>query len=143
MSVKQISVFLENKPGQLAELTKVISDSKINLRALSLAEAEDFGVARLIVDDVYNASTTLKEKGFISSTRDVLAISISDEPGSFSKVLKILGDNGINLEYMYSFTTKIVTNANMVLKVNDEKKAKEILIANGVKTISQDELAKL
>ena len=85
----------------------------------------------------------MKEKGFISSTRDVLAISISDEPGSFSKVLKILGDNGINLEYMYSFTTKIVTNANMVLKVNDEKKAKEILIANGVKTISQDELAKL
>ena len=97
MTVKQISVFLENKPGKLAEFTDVLSDNKIDMRALSLAEAADFGIARVIVDDVYNASTILKDAGYVFSMTKVVAAVIPDEPGGLSQVIKTLGDSGVNI----------------------------------------------
>ena len=106
MTVKQISVFLENKPGRLAEFTDVLSKNNIDMRALSLAEAEDFGIVRIIVDDVYNASTVLKDAGYVFSITKVLAVAIPDEPGGLSKVIRVLGDSSVNVEYMYAFITR-------------------------------------
>lgn len=141
MTVKQISVFLENKPGKLAEVTSAFSKSDINLRAMSLAEAEDFGIVRLITNDLYNTSTILKDSGFIFSVKDVLAVEIEDKPGSLTSVLTILGDNQVNLEYMYAFTAHTADKVNLILSVADNKKACDILSANGIKIISQDDLS--
>ncbi len=143
MAVKQISVFVENKPGKLAELTDLLSQHKINLRALYLADAVDFGIARLIVDDIYNTSTVLREANYVSSIKDVLAVRLPDEPGGLFKVLDLLGKNGINVEYMYAFTTRIQGTANMIFRVEDNKRAVELLSTNGISQIGQEELEKL
>ncbi len=103
MSVKQISIFLENKPGFLAEVTKVLGQNNIDMRAFSLAESNDFGIARIIVDDVYKTTTVLKDAGYINSVIDVLAVPLPDVPGGLSQVLKVLGDAQVNVEYMYAF----------------------------------------
>ena len=143
MAVKQISVFVENKPGKLAELTDLLSQHKINLRALYLADAVDFGIARLIVDDIYNTSTVLREANYVSSIKDVLAVRLPDEPGGLFKVLDLLGKNGINVEYMYAFTTRIQGTANMIFRVEDNKRAVELLSTNGISQIGQEDLEKL
>ena len=143
MTVKQISVFLENKPGKLADFTDVLSKNEIDMRALSLAEAEDFGIVRIIVDDVYNASTVLKDAGYVFSITKVLAMAIPDEPGGLSKVIRTLGDNDVNVEYMYAFTTKKEGVAYMIFRVQDNKKAVEVLQKNGIRPVCQDELADL
>ena len=129
MTVKQISVFLENKPGKLAEFTDVLSDNKIDMRALSLAEAADFGIARVIVDDVYNASTILKDAGYVFSMTKVVAAVIPDEPGGLSHVIKTLGDSGVNIEYMYAFANG--TDASAVLKTDDPARVVDILRGSG------------
>ena len=143
MTVKQISVFLENKPGKLADFTDVLSKNEIDMRALSLAEAEDFGIVRIIVDDVYNASTVLKDAGYVFSITKVLAVAIPDEPGGLYKVIRTLGDNDVNVEYMYAFTTKKEGVAYMIFRVQDNKKAVEVLQKNGIRPVCQDELADL
>ncbi len=140
MTVKQISVFLENKPGRLADFTDVLSGNGVDMRALSLAEAADFGIARIIVNDVYNASTVLKDAGYIFKITKVLAIEIPDEPGALSKTIRLLGDGGVNLEYMYAFTTRKKGRAYMILRVEDNQKAGEILTKAGIKPVCQDEL---
>lgn len=143
MTVKQISVFLENKPGRLAEFTDVLSKNGIDLRALSLAEAEDFGIVRIIVDDVYNASTVLKDTGYVFSITKVLAVSIPDEPGGLSKVIRVLGDNDVNVEYMYAFITRKKGRAYMIFRVEDNHRAIEVLQKQGIRPACQDELADL
>ena len=143
MTVKQISVFLENKPGKLADFTDVLSKNEIDMRALSLAEAEDFGIVRIIVDDVYNASTVLKDAGYVFSITKVLAVAIPDEPGGLSKVIRTLGDNDVNVEYMYAFTTKKEGVAYMIFRVQDNKKAAEVLQKAGFRPVCQDELSDL
>ena len=97
MTVKQISVFLENRPGALAEFTKILEMSSIDLRALSLAESEDFGIVRVIVDDPYKTIRILKEEGYICSVTKVIAVEIEDKPGALVRMLNILGDNKVNL----------------------------------------------
>ena len=99
MTVKQISTFLENRPGALAEFTKILQNSEIDLRALSLAETEDFGIVRVIVDDPFRTVQILKQEGYVCSLTPVLAIVFEDKPGALVNVLNLLGDNGINLEY--------------------------------------------
>ncbi len=141
MTVKQISVFLENKPGAMSQFTEVLSKNKIDMRALSLAEAADFGIVRLIVDDVYNAMQVLKEEGYICSATKVLAVAIPDEPGGLAHMIQYLGEAAINVEYMYAFTTK--TNACMIIRVEDNEKAIAALSKNGVKLISQENIANL
>ncbi len=139
MTVKQISVFLENKPGKLADFTDVLSANGIDMRALSLAEAADFGIARILVDDVYNASTVIKEAGYIFSITKVLAVEMPDEPGALSKIIRLLGDSGINLEYMYAFTSRKST-AYMVLRVQDNERAIEVLGKEGIRPVCHDDL---
>ena len=143
MTVKQISVFLENKPGKLAEFSDILSANNIDMRALSLAEAADFGIVRVIVDDVYNASTILKDAGYVFSITKVLAVVIPDEPGGLSKVIRTLGDNGVNMEYMYAFTTPKKGKACMIFRVEDNQKAIEVLQSNGIRPVCQDELVDL
>ena len=143
MTVKQISVFLENRPGKLAEFTDVLSANKINMRALSLAEREDFGIVKIIVDDVYNASTVLREADYVLSITKVLAVEIPDEPGALAKILHVFGESGVNVEYMYAFTTRKLGGAHMIFRVSDNQKAVETLSEHGFKLICQDELADL
>ncbi|KAI4448634.1 hypothetical protein C823_003155 [Eubacterium plexicaudatum ASF492] len=143
MTVKQISIFVENKPGKLAELTEYLQQSQIDMRALSIAEAQDFGIVRIIVDDAYKTSCVLKEAGYVASITPVLAVEMPDEPGSLFKILKMLGDGGVNLEYMYAFLTRKKSTAYMVLRVENNEKALEVLNKNGIHTICQEALAKL
>ena len=119
MTVKQISVFVENKAGRLAELTDYLNQHGIDMRALSIAEAEDFGVVRMIVDDAYKTSCVLKEAGYVVSITPVLAVEIPDEPGSLYKIMKILGDGGVNLEYTYAFLTRKQNTAYIILRVEN------------------------
>ncbi|MDO5136551.1 MAG: ACT domain-containing protein [Eubacteriales bacterium] len=143
MTVQQISVFLENKPGRLAEFTNVLYQNNVDMRALSLAEAEDFGIVRVIVDDVYNASTIIKDGGYVFSITKVLAVVIPDEPGGLSKVIRLLGDHEVNVEYMYAFTTPKKGKACMILRVEDNQKAIEVLQKNGIRPVCQEQLVDL
>lgn len=143
MTVKQISIFVENKAGKLAELTEYLQKSQIDMRALSIAEAQDFGIVRIIVDDAYKTSCILKDAGYVASITPVLAVEMPDEPGSLFRILKILGDGGVNLEYMYAFLTRKAATAYMVLRVENNEKAIEVLNKNGIHTICQEALSNL
>lgn len=144
MSIKQISVFLENKPGSLYAMTGVLAQNRIDMRAFSLAETSDFGIARIIVDDVYKTTTVLKDAGFVNSVTPVLGVAIPDVPGGLCKVLQILTDAKVNVEYMYAFLGgKDVDHAYMIFRVEDNAAASAALAARGVKVVEQEEIDKL
>ena len=144
MSIKQISVFMENKPGTLEEMTDVLAKNNIDMRAISLAEAEDFGIARLIVDDVYETTTVLKDAGFVNRLSDVLAVEIPDTPGGLNKVLKTLSAAQVNLEYMYAFLGgKEVDKAYLIMKVAHIERAESTLDLAGFRLVDQDHISEL
>ncbi len=143
MTINQISVFLENKPGQLAEFVRLLEQNQIDIRALSIAETRDFGILRLIVDDPYKTVSVVKESGYICSVTPVLAIALPDRPGSLVKLLGALGEGRVNVEYMYAFITRKKDVAYMVLQVDDAEQATRILIQNQANILSQDDLATL
>lgn len=143
MTVKQISVFVENKPGKLAELTNILHQNNIDMRALSIAEAEDFGVVRIIVNDSYNTACVLKDAGYILSVTPVLAAAIDDKPGALDAILDILGEAGINLEYTYAFLGRVHGKAYMIMRVSDNEKAIDALSAKGVSLYGQNDLENL
>ena len=140
MAMKQISVFLENHPGKLAEFAAVLSAQKINLRAISVAEAADFGIVRIIVDDVFNAVTILKGEGYICKITDVLAVEVQDEPGMLADMIGILGAEGINIEYMYTILGKKKDVAYMIIRTNEDAKAAKILEGKGFKIAASEAL---
>ena len=143
MTVRQISVFLENRPGALHEFTQLLEAHNIDLRALSLAESEDFGIVRVIVDDPLRASQVLKEEGYVSSMTKVLAVEIEDKPGALVGILNVLGEKKINLEYMYAFTSPKKNSAFMILRVQDNEKAIEVLGKNGIRPVCHDDLVEM
>ncbi len=144
MSLKQISVFLENKPGMMFSVTELLAQNNIDMRALSLAETSEFGIVRLIVDDVYATSTVLKDAGFIHNITKVLGVAIPDEPGGLHHVLQALKDADINVEYMYAFLGgKESEHAYMIFRVQDNKAAVAAMAAKGIRCVDQDEIAKL
>ena len=144
MSVKQISVFLENRPGALVEMTKALANHDIDMRGLSLAETSDFGIVRLIVDDVLGTATVLKDSGFVASLTDVLAVAVANVPGGLSRVLELLHGASINVEYMYAILgNKKSENAYMIFRVNDNEKASAVLKGAGVNLVDQAELSAL
>ena len=143
MTVRQISVFLENRPGALHEFTQLLEAHNIDLRALSLAESEDFGIARVIVDDPLRASQVLKEEGYVSSMTKVLAVEIEDKPGALVGILNVLGEKKINLEYMYAFLAKKANSAFVVFRVADNDEAIRVLSECGIHTVSQEEMQEL
>ncbi len=139
MSIKQISVFMENKPGVLGEMTEELAKNNVDLRAISLAEAADFGIARMIVDDLYKATTVLKDAGFVHRLVDVVAVEIPDVPGGLNKVLGCLSGAGVNLEYMYaSRGDKEENRAYMILKVEQVTRASDALKEGGFNLVDQD-----
>ena len=144
MSVKQISVFLENKPGSLHAMTGVLARNQIDMRAFSLAETSDFGIARVIVDDVYKTATVLREAGFVNNVTPVLGVAIPDVPGGLNKEPQALTDAQVNVEYMYAFLGgKDVDHAYMIFRVEDNASASAALSAQGIKTVEQEEIDKL
>ncbi len=143
MTVKQISVFVENKPGRLAEMAALLGQQDIDMRALSIAEAEDFGIVRIIVDDAYNTAQVLKEAGYVFSITPVLAAAIPDEPGGLSRILDLLGENGINLEYTYAFIAREKGLAYMIMRVTNNEKAIEVLSKQGIRLVCQHEIAEI
>lgn len=143
MAVKQISVFLQNRSGGLAAITDVLAKAEVNIRALSISEASDFGVLRLIVDDVFAAGNALKENGHIYSLTDVIAVAGEDKPGSIAKIVSVLSDAGMSLDYAYAFFAKSQERAIMIVKVEDRAAAKKVLKENGIPLVSEEEIAKL
>jgi len=139
MSVKQISIFLENKPGMLKQMTAVLAENKVNIRALSLADTKDFGIVRMLVDDVFEATNVLNEAHFITNLTPVLVFAISDETGGLDRLLKKFDEAKINIEYMYAFAGK--KNAYMIFRVNDTKAAEAALKAAGVRSLSSEDMA--
>ena len=141
MNIKQISVFLENKPGALYAMTGVLAQNQVDMRALSVAETKDFGIVRMIVADVYKATTVLKEAGYIHSITPVLGVAIPDVPGGLNKVLQVLDEAQMNVEYMYAFLGgKKSDRAYMVFRVENNEAATAALAARGIKTVEQDEM---
>ncbi len=144
MSIKQISVFVENKPGALYAMTSVLAQNKIDMRALSLAETKDFGIVRIIVDNVYAAATVLKDAGYVHSVTPVVGAAIPDTPGGLNKVLQVLTNARINVEYMDAFLGgKNSEHAYMIFRVEDAAKAAAALAERGIKTVEQEEIEKL
>ena len=141
MSVKQVSVFLENKPGTLKKLTEVLAAHDINIRALSLADTNDFGIVRMLVNDVYEATNILKEENFVAKFTPVLIYAISDETGGLDKILKSFTEANVNIEYMYAFAGK--QRAYMIFRVSDTKTAENLLNSKGLKSLTQEEIAEV
>lgn len=142
MAIKQISVFLENKPGRLDAMTDVLTEANIDIRALSLAETKDFGIVRMIVDDVYETATILKDNDYIASMTPVVAVRIPDIVGGLNKVLKSLTQAGINIEYMYaSLAGKKSDHAYMIFRVEEVQKAEIALRAGGFLLANQDDIS--
>ena len=140
MLVKQISVFLENKEGRVAQVARILSDAKINIRALSIADTTEFGILRLIVDQPPKAEEALRNEGFTVSITEVIAISIEDEPGGLADALQILHEDSISVEYIYAFISKTSHKANVILRVEDCEKAIESLQAKGLEVLTSGEV---
>ncbi|MBR4152972.1 MAG: ACT domain-containing protein [Selenomonadaceae bacterium] len=139
MSVNQVSVFLENKPGTLNKMTEVLASHNINIRALSLAETSEFGIVRILVNDVFEATNILRENNLIAILTPVLAYEIEDKAGDLNSLLEKFTAANVNIEYMYAFAGK--TRAYMIFRVNDTKKAEALLNSKGLKSLTQEEIS--
>lgn len=138
--IKQISLFVENKPGRMAKVSKTLSDAGVNIRALTIAEAGDFGVIRMVVDDPEKGYKVLKDNGFTVSTTDVLAVEMKDTPGGLYEIVNALGESGVNVDYAYAFVTAKAERAMLILRVDDLVKAKQSLSSKGVKIATREEI---
>ena len=143
MAIKQLTVFVENKQGALVAVTDTLAKHNINMRALSIAETEDFGILRLIVDNETLAEKTLLEEGYLIKVTEVVGVKISDEPGKLSKALEVLDKAGINMEYLYAFMARTEKHAYVVLRVEDNAQAENALLDGGFKLVAQADVDKL
>ena len=140
MFIKQLSVFVENKHGRLEAIINALGENGVNISALSIAETSDFGVLRLIVDDIDGAKNCLNEIGVISKITDVIAVYIDDRTGGLASILKIVSEGGVSIEYMYAFLGRREGKALMVLKADDEVKVQEVLTSNGIALAAPEEI---
>lgn len=140
MSIKQLSVFLENRPGKLFELTALLAEKGIDMRALSIAEATDFGIARIIASDAQKCALALREGQFIAQFSDVLAFAVPDEPGGLHDLLKEFNAAQVNIEYMYAFLGGAPGRAYMIFRVTDTEAAEKALTARGLKSLTLEEI---
>jgi hypothetical protein len=143
MTVEQLSIFLENKSGRLAEVASVLTEAGINIRALYLADTADFGILRLIVNATEKARQVLKENGFTVEKTKVVAIEVPDKPGGLSGILTTIKKEGINVEYMYAFVEKSGENAIVIFRFDELEKSIDILQKAGVKIMEGEELSAL
>lgn len=140
MKLKQISVFLENRKGRLAEVARVLGNANINIRALSLADTSDFGIIRLIVNDVDGATKVLKDNGFTVRDTEVLAVEVADRPGGLSEVLAALAKEALNVEYMYAFVEKQGNKAILVFRIENLTLAIETLQKDGIRVLTGEQV---
>ena len=140
MNIHQISVFLENRTGQLAEITRLLADNGIDLRAISIAETADYGLARMIVDDSHKASKILLEHGDILSMTPVWAVEVPDRPGGLAEVLAVLAENHVDVEYMYSLFAHQEGKAYMVMRIHDEPRFLSTLGDRKIRIMTKAEL---
>ena len=143
MSLKQLTVFVENKPGALVAITDTLAQHRVNIRALSIADTEEFGILRLIVSDNDTALVTLTREGYLLKTTDVVGVKIGDQPGKLSGALEVLDKNGINMEYLYAFMSRTEKHAYVVLRVADNAAAEAALEAAGYHIITDVDVNKL
>ena len=141
MFIKQLSVFVENKQGALSQIISMLSDNGINMRAVSIADTQDFGILRVIVNDIDKAADALKNNNVIVRANNVIGVRLEDKPGSLAKVLDVLTRGGVNVEYMYAFVTPGDSNgAYLVLRAKNNDKAERILLENGIKMLCEDDI---
>ena len=143
MAIKQLTVFVENKQGALIDITEILSKNEINLRALSIAETQEFGLLRIIVNDVEKTENILKEEGYIIKTTDVVGVKIGDAPGKLSAALKVLDENKLNMEYLYAFMARTEKHAYVVIRVEDNALAEKALTDAGFHLIEESDINKL
>ena len=143
MKLTQISVFLENRKGRLYDVCSLLGKSKINIRALTIAETEKFGVLRIVVDKPDKAVQILKKNGFVANLTDIVAVEVQDKPGGLAAILKILALNNINLEYMYGFVEKSSDRALLVFRFDDPDKAITLFKKNKIKVVGSKEIKEL
>jgi len=143
VAIKQISIFVENKPGRMARVAKTLSDAGVNIRALTIAEAGDFGVIRMVVDDTEKGYRVLRERGLTVSETEVLAVELKDVPGGLYEIAKTLGDHEINMDYAYAFVTAKSERAMLILRVDDIKRATQVLQEAGVRIATREEIQRL
>ncbi len=143
MAIKQITVFVENKRGAVVSITDTLAENDVNIRALSIAETNDFGILRLIVNDEATAEKTLSEKGYLIKVTEVVGIKIGDAPGKLTEALGVIERAGINLEYLYAFMSRTEKHAYVVVRVENNELAEEALKAAGFKIITDADVKKL
>ena len=137
MAIRQLSVFVENKKGTLHEITDVLAKSGIDLRSMSIADTSDYGIVRIIASEPERAKEIFNAAGHAANVRSVTAFAVPDQPGGLAKVLSILEENGIDIEYMYALVTKTVGKAYAVMRTNDEEKAEKLLNDNGIELLDE------
>ena len=140
MKVEQVSVFLENKQGSLEEVTRILKEANVNIRTLSLADTTDFGILRLIVNDVDTTSRVLRDKGFRVSRTTVVAVEVPDRPGGLHSILEALARDNITVEYLYAYVEKSGENAVIIFRFDDSAAATEVLRENSFSVLSGDKL---
>ncbi len=143
MKVEQISIFIENKSGRLAEVSGVLGEANVNIRALSLADTSDFGILRLIVDDSEKALNVLRERHFTVSKTEVIGVEVPDTPGGLSSILKILDNNQINVEYMYAFVERSGNNAVIIFRFDNVDQAISVLQENNVTVLKGEKITSI
>ncbi|MBQ6036528.1 MAG: ACT domain-containing protein [Lachnospiraceae bacterium] len=140
MAIKQLSILVDNKQGTLAQTVSLLAEKGIDLRSICVADTEDYGIVRLITDQPQAALEVLFEQGFTAKLTDVIACSCPDEPGGLARVLNVLNENGINMEYMYSIINNVADQAYMVIRVRDNESAEKVLRENGVRVFGEEEI---
>ena len=143
MAIRQLTVFVQNRKGTLVSVTDTLAENNVNLRALSIAETEDLGILRLIVNDEKTAEKVLADKGYLIKTIDVVGVKIGDEPGKLTEALKVLDEADINVEYLYAFMTRTEKHAYVVLRVEDNEKAEKVLADASFRIITEADIDKL
>ena len=143
MAIKQLTVFIQNKKGTVVSVTEILAKNDINLRALSIAETQDFGILRLIVSDEAKAEKVLRENGYLIKVIDVVGVKIGDAPGKLTAALDVLDKANLNVEYLYAFMARTEKHAYVVLRVEDNEEAESILTSAGFKMISVADINKL
>lgn len=143
MAITQLSVFAQNKPGGIVEITQLLGNANVNIRALSLADTSDYGILRLIVDSVEQAKETLSSAGYIFQLSPVIGVEMSDTPGGLSHTLSVLHENGVNIEYMYAFIARKKDNAYIILRAEDCEAAEAVLKEAGAYVLSSADVENL
>ncbi|MBO5253265.1 MAG: ACT domain-containing protein [Clostridia bacterium] len=143
MAIKQLTVFVENKQGTVVSVTDILAKHNINLRALSIAETQDFGILRLIVNDEETAEKLLSEAGYLIKITEVVGVKIGDAPGKLTEALRVLDENNINMEYLYAFMARTEKHAYVVIRVEDNAAAEAALVGAGFRMISEADINKL